>query len=195
VIVDGDGNVVSMTATVEFAFGSHQMAAGMILNNQLTDFSFLPERGGVPVANAVAPGKRPRSSMSPAIIFDEDGEVWAALGSPGGPAIIGFVVKTLIAMIDWDMPVQEAINAPNAVFARGALFVEEGGFDPQIRAGLMMRGHEITERALTSGVHAFRILPDGSFEGGADPRREGVSGLRRCRFGCARQGDLENSSG
>jgi len=108
-----------MTTTVEFAFGSHLMAAGMVLNNQLTDFSFLPERDGRPVANAVAPGKRPRSSMTPVIVFDEDGDLWAAAGSPGGPAIIGYVVKTLVAMIDWGMSPQDAIEYPNAVYPRG----------------------------------------------------------------------------
>ncbi|MEM9495309.1 MAG: gamma-glutamyltransferase [Pseudomonadota bacterium] len=174
VVVDAMGRVVSTTTTVEFAFGSHQMAAGMILNNQLTDFSFLPVRDGVPVANAVAPGKRPRSSMAPAIVFDENGDVWGALGSPGGPAIIGYVAKTLIAMIDWGMELQEAIEFPNVVYPRGGAILEEGGFDAQIRAGLIERGHEVTERSLTSGVHGFRILPDGGFDGGADPRREGV---------------------
>ncbi len=174
VIVDGEGRVVSMTTTVEFAFGSHLMAGGMVLNNQLTDFSFLPERDGVPVANAVAPGKRPRSSMSPVIVFSGDGKFWSALGSPGGPAIIGYVVKTLIAMIDWNMPAQEAIDLPNAVYPRGEPILEEEKFDSQIIAGLAARGHVITERALTSGVHAVRMAPDGSFDGGADPRREGV---------------------
>ena len=174
VIVDGDGRVVSTTATVEFAFGSHLMAAGMILNNELTDFSFLPMRDGKPVANAVAPGKRPRSSMSPVIAFDQEGGFWAALGSPGGPAIIGYVAKTLIALVDWEMSLQDAIDLPNAVYPRGSAILEENGFDTQTRADLMMLGHEITERALTSGVHAVRVLPDGSYEGGADPRREGV---------------------
>ncbi len=174
VIIDGEGRVVSMTTTVEFAFGSHLMAAGMILNNQLTDFSFLPERNGIPVANAVAPGKRPRSSMSPVVVFDGDGDLWAALGSPGGPAIMGYVVKTLVAMIDWNMSAQEAIEQPNAVYPRGAPILEEGRYNPQIRAGLIERGHAVSERALNSGVHAVKILPDGSFDGGADPRREGV---------------------
>jgi len=174
VIVDGDGNVVSMTATVEFAFGSHQMAAGMILNNQLTDFSFLPVRDGKSVANAVGPGKRPRSSMSPAIVFDGDGDFYAALGSPGGPAIIGYVVKTLIAMIDWDMPLQDAVNAPNVVYPRNQGAVEEGALKPEVVDGLRDKGHDILERALTSGVHAVRVREDGAFEGAADPRREGV---------------------
>jgi gamma-glutamyltranspeptidase/glutathione hydrolase len=174
VIVDGEGRVVSMTATVEFPFGSHLMAGGMILNNQLTDFSFLPERDGLPVANAVAPGKRPRSSMSPVIIFDEDGEVYAALGSPGGAAIIGYVAKTIIALVDWGMDMQAAIDFPHAVYPRGAPIIEQGGFDPQIVAGLKQLGHPVTERELDSGVHGFRIMTDGAYDGGADRRREGV---------------------
>ncbi len=174
VIVDGDGRVVSMTTTVEFAFGSHLMAAGMVLNNQLTDFSFLPVRDGRPVANAVAPGKRPRSSMTPVIVFDQNGDLWAATGSPGGPAIIGYVVKTLIAMIDWGMSPQEAIEYPNAVYPRGVPLLEEDGFDSQIIEGLKAKGHQVEVRGLNSGVHALKVLPDGSYEGGADPRREGV---------------------
>lgn len=174
VIVDGEGRVVTMTTTVEFAFGSHLMAGGMVLNNQLTDFSFLPERNGVPVANAVAPRKRPRSSMSPVIVFDENGDLWGALGSPGGPAIIGYVAKTLIGMMDWEMSVQEAIETPNAVYPRGAPILEEGKFDDETVAALEARGHEVTQRALTSGVHAMKVMPDGSYDGGADPRREGV---------------------
>ena len=173
-IIDGDGRVVSMTTTVEFAFGSHLMAGGMILNNQLTDFSFRPVVDGKPVANAVGPGKRPRSSMSPVIVFDQDGDVYAALGSPGGPAIIGFVAKTLIALIDWDMSMQDAVDAPNAVLPRGQAIIEEGKFDPQIVAGLEAKGHSVMERAMASGVHAVRVLPDGGYEGAADPRREGV---------------------
>ncbi len=174
VIVDGEGRIVSMTATVEFAFGSHLMAGGMVLNNQLTDFSFLPERDGRPVANAVGPRKRPRSSMSPVIVFDENGRFWGALGSPGGSAIIGYVAKTLIAMIDWNMSAQAAIDLPNAAYPRGEPLLEENSFDAQIVAGLKARGHAVIERRLNSGVHAVRVLPDGSFDGGADPRREGV---------------------
>ncbi|MGE0409840.1 MAG: gamma-glutamyltransferase [Amphiplicatus sp.] len=174
VIVDGEGRVVSMTTTVEFAFGSHLMAAGMILNNQLTDFSFLPERNGVPVANAVAPGKRPRSSMAPTIVFDKKGGVFAAIGSPGGPAIIGFVAKTLIAVIDWGMDMQAAIDFPNAVFPRGAPVLETGGYDAQVIDGLKRLGHQVSERGLDSGLHGFARAEDGSFEGGADKRREGA---------------------
>ncbi len=174
VIVDSAGRVVSMTATVEFAFGSHQMAAGMLLNNQLTDFSFVPVRDGRPVANAVGPGKRPRSSMSPVVVFDDEGAFFAALGSPGGPAIIGYVVKTLIALIDWEMSLQDAVNAANVVYPRDQAVIEEGALDSQIIAGLEAKGHAILQRPLTSGVHAVRVREDGSFEGAADPRREGI---------------------
>ena len=174
VIVDGEGRVVSMTSTVEYVFGSHQMAGGMILNNQLTDFSFVPERDGLPVANAVAPGKRPRSSMTPVIVFDDEGKVYAALGSPGGPAIIGFVAKTLIAMIDWGMDMQAAIDFPHAVYPRGAPTLEAGGYDPQIIDGLKRLGHELVERELNSGLHGFRVTEGGAYDGGADKRREGV---------------------
>jgi gamma-glutamyltranspeptidase/glutathione hydrolase len=146
----------------------------MILNNQLTDFSFLPTRDGVPVANAVAPGKRPRSSMAPVIVFDEKGEIYAATGSPGGPAIIGYVAKTLVAVIDWGMSMQAAIDYPNAVYPRGAPILEEGGYDAQIIDGLKRLGHPVAERGLESGLHGFRRLPDGSYDGGADKRREGT---------------------
>lgn len=174
VIVDGEGRVVSMTTTVEFAFGSHLMAGGMILNNQLTDFSFLPQQNGVPVANAVAPGKRPRSSMTPLVVFDPKGGVYAALGSPGGPAIIGYVAKTLIGVVDWGMSMQAAIDAPNIVYPRGAPILEANGFDAQTLEGLKRLGHEVTQRELESGVHGFVRKADGAYDGGADRRREGV---------------------
>jgi len=173
-IVDGDGRVVSMTSTVEFAFGSHLMTGGMVLNNQLTDFSFLPEKDGVPIANAVAPGKRPRSSMSPVIMFDENGDVFGAVGSPGGPAIIGYVAKVLIGIVDWNLSMQAAIDAPNAVYPRGAPTLEEERYDAQTVEGLKNLGHETTTRALTSGLHGFVKTADGGFDGGADKRREGV---------------------
>jgi gamma-glutamyltranspeptidase/glutathione hydrolase len=174
VIVDGEGRVVSMTTTVEFTFGSQQMAMGMVLNNQLTDFSFLPEVNGVPVANAVAPGKRPRSSMTPVIIFDKKGRVWGALGSPGGPAIMGYVAKTVIGLLDWNLSMQEAIDLPNAVIPRGAPALERGRFDPATIESLKQRGHAVSERDLNSGLHGFRALKNGAFDGGADKRREGT---------------------
>ncbi len=174
-IIDADGRVVSMTTSVEFPFGSHLMAGGMILNNQLTDFSFLPVRDGKPVVNAPAPGKRPRSSMSPAIIFNEDGTVYAALGSPGGPAIIGYVAKTLVALIDWEMSLQDAIDQPNVVVPRGGVLVEDARLDEIRLEGLKALGHEIRKTDLTSGVHGFVVTPEG-IEGGVDKRREGTFG-------------------
>jgi gamma-glutamyltranspeptidase/glutathione hydrolase len=172
-IMDGQGRVVSMTTSVEFPFGSHLMAGGMILNNQLTDFSFLPEQDGKPVANAPAAGKRPRSSMSPVIIFNEDGSVYGALGSPGGPAIIGYVAKTIVAHLDWGMSLQDAIDAPNIVVPRGGVLVEEDRLDAERLDALKAFGHEPSERALTSGVYGYVITPDG-IQGGADKRREGT---------------------
>ena len=172
-IMDREGRVVSMTTSVEFVFGSHLMAGGMFLNNQLTDFSFVPEADGRPVANAAAPGKRPRSSMSPVIVFNEDGSVFAALGSPGGPAIIGYVAKTLVAMIDWELPLQEAIDQPNIVVPRGGVLVEEDRLDAERLEALTAFGHEASERALSSGIYGFAVTESG-IEGGADKRREGT---------------------
>ena len=170
-ILDTRGNIVSMTTTVESAFGSHVMAGGMILNNQLTDFSFLPEQDGVAVANAVGPGKRPRSSMAPVIVLNADGSPEMAIGSPGGPAIIGFVTKTMIATLAWDMPLQEAIDLSNLVTVRGFIFVEDDT-SAAITEGLEAYGHEVRERGLTSGLYGFRLTDEG-IEGGADSRREG----------------------
>ena len=174
-IIDNDGKVISMTTTVESLFGSRIMAGGMILNNQLTDFSFLPVVDGKPVANAPAPGKRPRSSMTPVIIFNEDGSVYAAFGSPGGPAIIGYVAKTLIALIDWDMSLQQAIDLPNIVVPRGDVLVETG-FAASDIAALQALGHRAKEYQLTSGVYGFVLREDG-IEGGADKRKEGTFGV------------------
>ncbi|WP_306250456.1 gamma-glutamyltransferase [Parvularcula sp. IMCC14364] len=173
-IIDADGRVVSMTTSVEFPFGSHLMAGGMILNNQLTDFSFLPERDGRQVANAAAAGKRPRSSMSPVIVLNEDGSVYAALGSPGGSAIIGYVAKTLVALIDWEMSLQEAIDQPNIVVPRGGVLVEDNTLDEARLADLEAFGHAVQQQDLNSGVYGFVLKADGSIEGGADSRREGV---------------------
>jgi gamma-glutamyltranspeptidase/glutathione hydrolase len=174
IMVDGDGVVVSMTMTVEAEFGNRRMAAGMMLNNELTDFSWVPLSDGRPVANAVAPGKRPRSSMTPAIVFDEDGKVWGAAGSAGGAAIIGYVLKTLIAMIDWNMDPEAAVAAPNLVYPRGEPVLEAGRFDAQTIDGLKRRGHKVVESELTSGTQAMRVMPDGAVLGGGDPRREGT---------------------
>lgn len=171
-IVDTAGNVVSMTTTVEGPFGSHLMAGGMMLNNQLTDFSFLPEADGKPVANAVAPGKRPRSSMSPAIVFDADGAFHAAIGSPGGNRIIGYVAQTLIALIDWKMSMGDAIALPHFVDRNGKLEIEAGTVLEEMAPQLRQFGHMIETRELMSGLHGIRVTPEG-LEGAADPRRDG----------------------
>lgn len=172
-LTDRWGNVVSMTASIEGPFGSHLMAGGFFLNNELTDFSFLPEIDGVPVANAVAPGKRPRSSMSPSMVFDREGAFYAAIGSPGGSRIITYVTQSLIALLDWEMDMQAAIALPRHVNRNGATELEEGTPLEAIEADLQNLGHRVLVRELTSGLHGIRKTPQG-LEGGADPRREGI---------------------
>ncbi len=172
-IVDADGNAVSMTTSVEQAFGAHIMAAGFILNNQLTDFSFLPERDGAPVANRVEAGKRPRSSMSPTMVFGPDGKLFAVIGSPGGSRIIGFVTQSLIALIDWHMTMQQAVALPHAVNRNGATELEAETPIVADAPALMLMGHDVEVKPLNSGLHGIRIV-DGVKDGGADPRREGV---------------------
>lgn len=175
VIVDAAGNVVSMTTTVEGIYGSQRMAAGFVLNNQLTDFSFAPAGpDGTPIANAIAPGKRPRSSMAPTLVF-RDGHFLLAVGSPGGSSIIGYVLKSLVAMLDWGIDPQAAVALPNVV-ARGKP-VAEAGFDPSLRAALTAMGQTIGDPGPGegSGLHAVMVMPDGHLAGGADPRREGLA--------------------
>ncbi len=175
VIVDRWGNVVSMTTTVESLFGSERMVDGFFLNNQLTDFSFLPrDEAGNPVANRPGPSKRPRSSMAPHIVFHKDGSFAFATGSPGGSSIIAYTAKTIIGLIDWGLSPQEAIDLPNFISRNGAIRLEESRFDPEIATGLEALGHKvIREKGEISGLHIIRRKPDGSYDGGADPRREG----------------------
>ena len=176
VIVDAAGNVVCMTTTVESIFGSGRMVDGFFLNNQLTDFSFTPtEPDGQPAANAVAPFKRPRSAMAPTIVLDGEGRFLEAAGSAGGPAIISYVLKTLIATHDWGMTMSAAIALPNLV-ARGASFsAEVAKFDPALVGELNARGLDVhLGQYEESGLQGIARLPDGSLSGGADPRREGV---------------------
>ncbi|RUR55692.1 gamma-glutamyltransferase [Vreelandella populi] len=181
-IIDGDGNAIAMTTSIEQAFGSRIMAdggtglpGGYQLNNELTDFSFTPEIDGEPIANRVEPGKRPRSSMSPTLVFDrESGNLVASLGSPGGAAIIHYTARTLIAMRDWGMSAQEALNLPHAITTGGDVYLEEGRFPEATKQALENYGHTVSERELTSGLQAIRKLEDGTLFGGADPRREGV---------------------
>lgn len=175
VVGDADGNVVSMTTTVESIFGSGRMVDGFFLNNQMTDFAFSPrDAQGRAAANAVAPGKRPRSSMSPAIILDRQGDFVAAIGSPGGNAILAYVGKAMIGVLDWNLSMQAAIDLPNLI-ARGATFSGEADkFAPGVVAALSALGMEVRPgQGEDSGLHGA-ILRNSRIDGGADPRREGV---------------------
>jgi len=171
-IVDSYGNVLSMTTTIENAFGSRLMVGGFLLNNELTDFSFRTQRGGVPIANRVEPGKRPRSSMSPTIVL-KDGEPALVVGSPGGSRIIPYVSKTLVAMLDWGMDAQEAVALPHLVNRFGIYDLEAGTQAEAMEDALQAMGYETAVRELNSGLHVID-LRDG-LQGGADPRREGVA--------------------
>ena len=173
-VVDAAGNAVSMTTSIESAFGSRLMVRGFMLNNQLTDFSFRPAVDGVPVANRVGPGKRPRSSMSPTLVIDGAGRLVLVVGSPGGSRIIGYVVQALIARLDWGLDAQQALSLPHHVNRNGPTDLEAATGLASIEADLASRGHEIRQRELTSGLHAIAVTEDG-LEGGADPRREGVA--------------------
>ncbi|MDX5402173.1 MAG: gamma-glutamyltransferase, partial [Rhodobacterales bacterium] len=172
-IVDSEGNVLSMTSTIENAFGSRVMAGGFLLNNELTDFSFRSHDGGVPIANRVEPGKRPRSSMAPTIVL-RDGAPVLAIGSPGGSSIIGYVAQALIAHLDWGMDVQQAVSMGHALNRFGVYDLEEGTDAAALAEPLRAMGYEVKIAAQTSGLHAIAIGPDG-LQGGADPRREGVA--------------------
>ena len=195
-IVDNDGLTVSMTTTVEAPFGSQRMTNGFMLNNQLTDFSYrVVDKEGLPIANAPAPRKRPRSSMSPHIIFNPDGEFLFTTGSPGGNSIIAYTAKTIVGIIDWKLSPQEAIELPNLIARRGRVSVEakgiinektqeidrgspaeEFGLAKEIVAELEAKGHKVRRSAGEfSGLHIIYRNPDGSLVGGADPRREGVA--------------------
>jgi gamma-glutamyltranspeptidase/glutathione hydrolase len=173
-IIDSDGNAVSMTTTIEGAFGSQLMVRGFLLNNELTDFSFPPALYNRPIANRVEPGKRPRSSMAPTMVFDGDGKLELIIGSPGGSRIIGYVAQTLIAVLDWGLDVQAAIDMGHVVNRNGATDFETGTKAILFQPGLEARGHETRRRDLNSGLHAIAVTKDG-IRGGADPRREGVA--------------------
>ena len=171
-IVDAKGNVVSMTTTIENGFGSRVMVGGFLLNNELTDFSLVPEVEGRPVANRVEPGKRPRSSMAPTIVM-KDGKPVLAMGSPGGSRIIGYVAKTLVAYLDWGMDIQQSIELPHLVNRFGEFDLESGTAAESFAPALEEMGYVVNIRDLNSGLHGITISENG-LEGGADPRREGV---------------------
>jgi len=172
-VIDGDGNTVSMTTTIEGAFGSGHWAAGFLLNNELTDFSFRPtDKQGRAVANRVQAGKRPRSTMAPVIVFDKNGDVFAAVGSPGGGRIILYVTKALIGLIDWKLNAQDAVSLAN-FGSMGKAFQIETGFKAVQQAFAMKRfGHSIRPDLMNSGLHVVVRRGD-HLEGAADPRREG----------------------
>lgn len=181
-VVDEQGRAVAMTTTIESAFGSRRMVStdparpgGFLLNNQLTDFSLTPTDGqGRPVANRVEPGKRPRSAMSPTLVFDHDtGKFLMTGGSPGGAFIIHYTAKLLLGTLHWQLNTQEAINLPNMGVVSGPTLLETGQFPPSTLQALTARGHRVLELELTSGLQAIEKTPQGWF-GGADPRREGV---------------------
>ena len=186
--VDGFGHAVSMTTSIEDAFGARLMVRGFLLNNQLTDFSFLPResdgRGnaapeGAVVANRLQPGKRPRSSMAPTLIFDRrSNQLVATLGSPGGSQIINYVAKTVVGVLDWNLDIQQAISLPNFGSRNGPTEVEEGRVSAALIAGLKDRGHEVRAIPMTSGLQGIVRLSNGGaarLAGGADPRREGIA--------------------
>ena len=167
-ILDAEGNIVSMTTTVEASFGSRIMVRGFLLNNELTDFDFLPGR-----ANSVAGGKRPRSSMAPTVVF-EGGQPVLALGSPGGSMIINYVAKALVGVLDWRLDLQAAVELPNFGSRNGPTLLEEASGYERLRGALERRGHEIDTRPLPSGLHGIERIP-GGWRGAADPRREGTA--------------------
>ena len=173
--VDDQGGAISMTTSVESAFGSHVMSNGFILNNQLTDFSFIPDENGQPVANRIEPGKRPRSSMAPTLVFDrKSGELVATVGSPGGSQIIEYVNKAVVGLLDWKLNPQDAIGLPNFGSRNVATEVEAGRVSPVLVQALKDRGHEVSAIEMTSGTQII-IRDKTGWAAGADPRREGTA--------------------
>jgi gamma-glutamyltranspeptidase/glutathione hydrolase len=175
-IVDADGNAVAMTTTIESAFGARVVVRGFLLNNQLTDFAFAPEAEGRPVANRVEPGKRPRSSMSPTLVFDAEGRLVAVLGSPGGARIIHYVARALVALLDWGMAPEAAVALPHAGTIGTALDLEAGSPLAALAPALAERGHTVRLMPMPSGLQVIVLGREAPrLRGGADPRREGVA--------------------
>ncbi|WP_029007239.1 gamma-glutamyltransferase [Azospirillum halopraeferens] len=174
VAIDREGNVASFTGSIEAPFGSRLMVRGFLLNNQLTDFAFVPTASGLPRVNAVAPGKRPRSSMAPTIVFDPEGRVRLAVGGRGGSRIIGHVVKTIVGVLDWNLDVQQAVALPNLLHRGRTLELEEGTALDSLAPALRAMGHRVEVLPLTSGLHALERV-DGRLRGAADPRMGGLA--------------------
>lgn len=173
-IVDKEGNAISMTTSIEFMFGSGIMVEGFLLNNQLTDFSFTPTANRFPVPNRVEPGKRPRSAMSPTMVFDKNGNLELVLGSPGGSRIVSYVAQTLIGVLDFNLDIQQAINLPKITNRNDYTALEKGTPIADLEAPLKALGHNVKVVDLNSGLHGIQFK-SGKLVGGADPRREGVA--------------------
>ena len=174
-VIDAQGRAVSMTTSVEGPFGSHLMAAGFVLNNQLTDFAFEPELDNTRFANAPQGGKRPLLSMSPTLVFDPNGKLYAVVGSPGGWRIITYVTQTLIGLIDWRMDMATAISMPHVAARNANVEIENGKGLEALTPALKALGHEVSPQLMDSGLNAIRVRDEG-YEGAADPRREGTVG-------------------
>jgi len=172
-VIDGQGNAISMTSSIENGFGSAVMVEGFILNNQLTDFSLAPKKNGHWVANRVQANKRPRSSMAPMMVFNDDNSLKLLVGSPGGSRIINYVAQTIIGVLDWQLDPQEAINLPKVTNRNYVTTIERGTSAEALKPLLEAKGHTVQIRDLNSGIHAIEITKTG-FVGGADPRREGL---------------------
>jgi len=173
-IVDKDGNAVSMTTSIEFMFGSGIMVEGFLLNNQLTDFSFSPTKDRFPVPNRVEPGKRPRSAMSPTMVFDKDGNLELVVGSPGGSRIVSYVAQTIIGVVDFGLDIQQAINLPKITNRNDYTALEKGTPIANLAPALSELGHNVKVVDLNSGLHGIQFK-SGKLIGGADPRREGIA--------------------
>jgi gamma-glutamyltranspeptidase/glutathione hydrolase len=173
-VVDAEGNAVALTSSIEFAFGNHRFVRGFLLNNQLTDFAFRPQEDGVFVANRVEGGKRPRSSMSPTLVFDGDGRLVLVAGSPGGHAIINYVARVVLATLDWKVGLQDALDGPNFGSRNGPTELERGTPVEALRARLGAMGHEVRVIDMTSGTHAIQRVGE-AWIGAADPRRDGIA--------------------
>jgi gamma-glutamyltranspeptidase/glutathione hydrolase len=173
-IIDKEGNAVSFTSSIQYFFGSGLSTNGFLLNNQLTDFAFVPSVDGKKVANRADAGKKPRSSMSPTLVFDENDDLFMVVGSPGGSRIISYVIRTLVSVLDFNVPINEAVAMPNFTKMNDKLELEEGTDIVKYKRSLKQKGHQINIRDMTSGLHAI-VIKDGKLYSGVDPRREGVA--------------------
>ena len=172
-IIDQAGNAVAMTSSIEMAFGSTVMVDGYLLNNQLTDFALSPKKNGQLRANRVEANKRPRSSMSPVMVFNQDGRLRLVVGSPGGSRIINYVAQTLIGVLDWQLDIQSAIDLPKITNRNKVTTLEKGTELEKYQSYFESLGHKVFIRDLNSGLHGIELV-GGQLVGGADPRREGI---------------------